>query len=250
MLKEILGPSPLIYGMKKVHNSFCYRNAGPLATLVGDETPIKIITDEEILTSKKIPRMTNAEVRNLLSNTAKLTKEQRLLKSVLEEAALTRTLTDKNFKNLEEMYEFRRKYKRYLRIKRFIPLCTIAPFTTNELSKMAYAAAIGSKSVSLTMPGLIGYSLPAFFFFHMSSFYAPDKLKPICEIGKYTLGAPFWLVGTLTDEFMSSSEEALFGEEVPLDVTNTGGTIPGDLGSLEQLRQIIKDLPEFTKKSY
>ena len=63
------------------------------------------------------------------------------------------------------MYEFRRKYKNYLRITRFIPLALIAPFTNTELSKMAYAAALGSKSVSLTFPGLIGYSLPAFFFF-------------------------------------------------------------------------------------
>ena len=41
---------------------------------------------------------------------------------------------------------------------------------------------IGSKSVALTLPRLIVYSLPAFSFFHMSSFYAPDKLKPVCHV--------------------------------------------------------------------
>ena len=61
------------------------------------------------------------------------------------------------------MYNFRRKYKNYLRIKRFIPLTLIAPFTNTKLSKMAYASALRSKSVSLKLPGLMGYSLPLFF---------------------------------------------------------------------------------------
>lgn len=55
------------------------------------------------------------------------------------------------------MYEFRRKYKNYLRIKRILPLNIIPPFTGNELFKMAYAAAIGAKSIRLTLPGIIGY---------------------------------------------------------------------------------------------
>ena len=116
---------------------------------------------------------------------------------------------------------------------------------------MAYAAALGSKSVSLTLPGLIGYSLPAFFFFHMTSYYAPDKFKPLFEIGKYTLGAPFWVASTMADELTAGPEEFFFGEDVPLDVSQTGGTIPHDLGDVNQLRELITELKgDFKKKTY
>ena len=70
----------------------------------------------------------------MLCSQTKLTKEQLLLKSVLEEANLSRSVSEKNFQNVQEMYEFRRKYKNYLRIKRFVPLTLVAPFTGTELS--------------------------------------------------------------------------------------------------------------------
>lgn len=45
------------------------------------------------------------------------------------------------------MYEFRQKYKKYLRIKPILRLSIIAPFTGNELSKMTCTATLGSKAV-------------------------------------------------------------------------------------------------------
>lgn len=186
----------------------------------------------------------------MLAERAKLTKKQRLLQSVLQEASLGQTISERGFQDIQEMYEFRRKYKNYLRIKRLIPLGLIAPFTGNELSKMAYAAALGSKSIGLTIPGLIGYSLPSFFFFHMSSYYVPDKLKPICEVCKYTLGAPIWILSSITDELMSNLEETMFGEEVSVDILETGGTIPGELGDFNRLRAVLEEMKDFGKKSY
>mgnify|MGYP007129127087 CR=1 FL=1 len=100
---------------------------------------------------------------------------------------------------------------------------------------MAYATALGSKSIYLTLPGLIGYSLPAFYFFHMSSFYVPDKLKLVCQVCKYILGAPFWVMGSITDGIMVNPEEIYFGEEVPIDFVWTGGTISGDFGDIDKL---------------
>jgi hypothetical protein len=79
----------------------------------------------------------------------------------------------------------------------------------------------------------------------------PDKFKPVCQFCKYTLGAPFWIAGAFTDAVTSAPEEMIFGEEVPLDVVGTGGTIPGDLGDLSQLRELLSlELGELGKKTF
>ena len=250
--RKILGSSPAVYTIKKISSCLFVH---------GGETADDYLTDKEFfeMIGPDIPpykqkRLSNGELKKLLGTRAKLTKNQKLVKSVLEEAELSRMISESDFANVEQIYQLRRKYKTYIRAKRLIPLCVIAPFTSSELSKMAYAAAIGSKSVRLTLPGLIGYSLPGFFFFHMSSYYVPDKLKAFCQVGKYTIGAPFWIMGHITDELMSAPEERFFGEEVPLDVATTGGTIPSDIGEVQNLRKLLEEArgitEEFTKKTY
>ena len=49
---------------------------------------------------------------------------------------------------------------------------------------------------------------------------------------------------------MSGPEETLFGEEVPVDVVGIGSTIPGDVGDINQLRELLDDLKSFGKKTY
>ena len=45
----------------------------------------------------------------------------------------------------------------------------------------------------------------------MTSFYVPDTLKPVFDIGKFTLGAPVWLISTLAGKALEPIEEKKFG---------------------------------------
>ena len=249
MLKKIIGPSPAVFVIKKVGSSLFCRGGS-------ENTVLQPNQYTEGASEPKPPRITQIDLNKLLQNKVKrkLTKNEKLIKDVVERAELSRAVSEKNFKNLEEMYEFVHKYKGYLRLKRFIPLSIVAPFTSTELSKMAYATALGSKSIVLTIPGVIGYSLPAYFFFHMSYFYAPDKFKQLCQAGKYTFGAGFMLVNFMVDGLAEPVEEKIFGEAVPIDINKTGGTIPSDIGTIDDLRKLLEDLKqtskEFGKKTY
>lgn len=72
----------------------------------------------------------------------------------------------------------------------------------------------------------------------MSYYYVPNEIKPICNVCKYVVGAPFWIISSFTDEVLSS------GKTIPLDVTQTGGTIPSDIGNFDRLREVINSMEE------
>lgn len=57
-------------------------------------------------------------------------------------------------------------------------------------------------------------------------------LQTIYQAGKYTFGAGFMLVNYLVDGLKKHVEEKIFGEAVPININRTGGTIPGDIGTV------------------
>lgn len=242
MFKHILGPSPAFYSFKKIHS--LYFRGGSSEEYLPDEVFFEIIARENEGVDIKPPRMTMKEFKVFGANgkKTKLTSEQKLFQSVIEKASLNGGVSDAQLEIGEETYNLMRKHPNYRKTKICLPFGLVVPFTITELTKMVYASAVGCKSVTLTLPGVIGYSLPAFYFFHMSSYYAPDKLKPICHVLKFTLGGPFWVAGALVDKVMAGPEEKIFGTELPLDVVGTGGTIPGDLGDFKQLQKLLKEI--------
>jgi len=137
MFRKILGPSPLLYGVKKIQSHLFFRGGSENGVCLSDEAFFEIMTEtiDSNPNKNKPRRLNNREIRELLSTKAKLTKEERLLKSVLEEANLSKAISDKGFQNVQEMYKFRKKYKNYLRIKRFVPLTLVALFIGIKLLK-------------------------------------------------------------------------------------------------------------------
>ena len=275
MFSQIIGPSPALSMVRKVRSKIRIRGGSDKLRqdVNRNRHDNTYYADDEFFNDVKqdfertggttfkspesdTPRMTNSEVNQMLANEAKkkYTPDQKLVNSVLQKVKESRIITQSDIQNLEELYAFRRRFKMYLRLKRLIPLGIVAPYTNCEVTKMAYAAALGSKSVALTLDGLVGLSLPAFFFFHMSYYYAPDKFKPICQLGKYTLGGPLLLLSTVTDGLLSRAEDKFLGQPVPIDIGGTGGTIPGDMGTGKEFKEFLKELEklgqELGDKSY
>jgi hypothetical protein len=73
----------------------------------------------------------------------------------------------------------------------------------------------------------------------MSSYYATDTLKPVCNLCKYTLGASFLIISTITDGVRARSEESIFGEKNSLDINYTGGPIPTNIRKLSDLTKLM-----------
>ena len=104
---KILGSSPMSYYIKKVSTAIragadksehgqCMADEGRFDTFIHDSP-------------EKPPRLSNSELRDLLSSRAKLTKQQKLVKSVLDDCIARRNIPDDVLKNLEDVYEFRHK---------------------------------------------------------------------------------------------------------------------------------------------
>ena len=82
MFRKILGPSPLLLGIKKVQSHLFFRGGteNENGVCLSDEAFYEIM-NESISNPDKARRLNPKEVQDLLSTKAKLTKEQRLLKS-------------------------------------------------------------------------------------------------------------------------------------------------------------------------
>ena len=91
MFRNFIGPSPNLYVIKNYHPNLFFYGVDTSDTYLSDQEFFKVITDED----SKLTRLTNQEVTEMFSNRAKkFTKDQRLIKSVREEAKPTQKLSD------------------------------------------------------------------------------------------------------------------------------------------------------------
>lgn len=96
MFRRILGPSPVLYGIKKVRRHLSIRGGSENGSYSSDDTFFEMMTEK---IDSKPPRINNKQLQHLLfdkANKVKLTKEQRLVKSAIEEAQLSKIISESN----------------------------------------------------------------------------------------------------------------------------------------------------------
>jgi hypothetical protein len=136
------------------------------------------------------------------------------------------------------------KHPFYSRIKSKIPYAIMSPFTFSELTRLATYRVAGFASAPLTIPAIIGFSMPCAVTFSMLEMYAPDKLKLPCKCAKWTGGIVFYGVCSSVDYVTAGFETQRFGESLPIDAPQLMGTLPktNDLKELQKLKQLADSI--------
>jgi hypothetical protein len=136
------------------------------------------------------------------------------------------------------------KHPFYSRIKSKIPYAIMSPFTFSELARLATYRVAGFASAPLTIPAIIGFSMPCAVTFSMLEMYAPDKLKLPCKCAKWTGGIVFYGVCSSIDYVTAGFETQRFGEPLPIDAPQLMGTLPktNDLKELQKLKQLADSI--------
>jgi hypothetical protein len=136
------------------------------------------------------------------------------------------------------------KHPFYSRIKSKIPYAVMSPFTFSELNRLATFRVAGLASAPLTLPAIIGFSMPCAVTFSMLEMYAPDKFKLPCKCAKWTGGVVFYGVCSGIDYVTAGFETQMFGEPLPLDAPQLMGTLPAmnDIKELQKLKQLADSI--------
>jgi hypothetical protein len=136
------------------------------------------------------------------------------------------------------------KHPFYSRIKSKIPYVMMSPFTFSELTRLATYRVAGFASAPLTLPAILGFSMPCAVTFSMLEMYAPDKLKFPCKCAKWTGGIVFYGVCSSVDYVTAGFETKRFGEPLPIDAPQLMGTLPktNDVRELQKLKQLADSI--------
>ena len=136
------------------------------------------------------------------------------------------------------------KHPFYSKVKSKIPYVIMSPFTFSELARLASFRVAGLASAPLTLPGIIGFSMPCAVTFSMLEMYAPDKFKLPCKCAKWTGGIVFYGLCSSIDYVTAGLETQIFGASLPLDAPQLMGTLPAmsDIEELQKLKQLADSI--------
>jgi hypothetical protein len=136
------------------------------------------------------------------------------------------------------------KHPFYSKVKSKIPYAIMSPFTFSELARLATYRVAGFASAPLTLPAIVGFSMPCAVTFSMLEMYAPDKFKFPCKCAKWTGGIVFYGVCSSVDYVTAGIENQMFGESFPIDAPQLMGTIPtmADVKEIQKLKQLADSI--------
>jgi hypothetical protein len=120
----------------------------------------------------------------------------------------------------------------------------MSPFTFSELARLATYRVAGFASAPLTLPAIVGFSMPCAVTFSMLEMYAPDKFKFPCKCAKWTGGIVFYGVCSSVDYVTAGFETQTFGEPLPMDAPQLMGTLPktSDVKELQKLKKLADSI--------
>jgi hypothetical protein len=138
------------------------------------------------------------------------------------------------------------KHPVYSRIKSKIPYAIMSPFTFAELARLATYRVAGFASAPLTLPAIVGFSMPCAVTFSMLEMYAPDKFKFPCKCAKWTGGIVFYTLCSSIDSVTAGFETQKFGVPLPIDAPQLMGTLPktNDIKELKKLKELADSITQ------
>ena len=240
LLKLLIGPSPSIELFNRL------RGGSDNTRVKGSDIKEAFEYYDDDAFWDDIPEFSTDSYKNFLESAEqaeRYTERQKLCTELINKALLDSKNAEDGYSMLNKFrYHLtkRRKFRKALLSKKIATLGVAGTFTNIELRKMCYAKMLGINSLPMSLNGVIGFSLPSFFFFHMCEFYAPPHLKPVCKFGKYTFGLPLILISTIVDKCAEPLEQKFMGGHMPLDLPETGGTIPKDVFDKAEWEKIYK----------
>lgn len=186
----------------------------------------------------------NAEQLDDLLNNGQISEEQKKPFRTLREDPMFGDSEKLHKDRLQKSLIAKTKHPFYSKIKSKIPYAILSPFTFAELSRLAAYRVAGFASAPLTIPALIGFSMPCAVTFSMLEMYAPDKFKFPCKCVKWTGGVIFYGVCSSVDYLTAGIETKSFGETLPIDAPELMGTLPNknDLNELRKLKGLANSL--------
>jgi hypothetical protein len=243
MFKQVLGPSPLLYVVKKIHSRLFFRG--------GSENNFGIIPDIELSSqtssnNREAP-LTARQIDDIINGDRISDAQKNPFRKLREDPMFgdsEKVMSDRLWKSLVA----KTKHPVYSKIKSKIPYVILSPFTFSELARLATYRCCGFTSAPFTIPALIGFSMPCAVTFSMLEMYAPDKFKFPCKCAKWTGGIVFYGVSSSIDYVTAGFETQRFGEPLPIDAPQLMGTLPktSDLKELQKLKQLADSIIQKT----
>lgn len=203
----------------------------------------------------KAPRLSNKDISDIMKAKEMRKWKNTDLSTILDYAAKLDPDGEQISGNLDKMFQYisdRKQGAVAIRGKSSLLNSAFAYFTIGTTRRCALARALSLTSIPFDLSSYLGMSMPGFFFLNIAEMVVPDSVKKPVTFAKVAVGAPYFLVAKGLDTIFEHAEIKKYGFPVPLDVLNTGGTIPEEIADFEYLKEFLRESAKqnFNKRGF